>query len=75
LAISGQLDEAREVFDGICALATDLGLLAEEIDPTTKEHQGNFPQAFTHAALVEAAVELGRAEVRARGTLRGSSRT
>lgn len=75
LAISGQLDEAREVFQRTCALATDLGLLAEEIDPTTKEHQGNFPQAFTHAALVEAAVELGRAEVRARGTLRGSSRT
>jgi GH15 family glucan-1,4-alpha-glucosidase len=75
LAISGQLDEAREVFEGTCAHATDLGLLAEEIDPTTKEHQGNFPQAFTHAALVEAAIELGRAEVRARGTLRGSSRT
>jgi GH15 family glucan-1,4-alpha-glucosidase len=75
LAISGQLDEAREVFQRTCALATDLGLLAEEIDPTTKEHQGNFPQAFTHAALVEAAVELGRAEVRARGTLRGSFRT
>jgi GH15 family glucan-1,4-alpha-glucosidase len=75
LAVSGRLDEAREVFEGTCALATDLGLLAEEIDPTTKGHQGNFPQAFTHAALVEAAVELGRAELRARGRLRGSFRT
>jgi GH15 family glucan-1,4-alpha-glucosidase len=75
LAVSGRLDEGREVFEATWALATDLGLFAEEMDPTSREHQGNFPQAFTHAALVEAAAELGRAELRATGTRRGSLRT
>jgi GH15 family glucan-1,4-alpha-glucosidase len=76
LAATGSVDGARESFERTCALATDLGLFAEEIDPTTHEHVGNFPQAFCHAALVEAAAELGRAEmVRASGTLRGSLRT
>jgi GH15 family glucan-1,4-alpha-glucosidase len=76
LAATGSVDDARESFERTCALATDLGLFAEEIDPTTHEHVGNFPQAFCHAALVEAAAELGQAElVRASGTLRGSLRT
>lgn len=76
LAAVGTVDEAREVFEEACALATDLGLFAEMMDPVTRMHTGNFPQAFTHAALVEAAVELDRAEdVRARGTRRGSLRT
>jgi GH15 family glucan-1,4-alpha-glucosidase len=73
---TGRIAEGREVFDAACALANDLGLFAEEMDPTTREHTGNFPQAFTHAALVEAAAALGRAEsVRATGTSRGSLRT
>ena len=73
---TGRIEEGREVFDATCALASDLGLFAEEIDPTTQEQTGNFPQAFTHAALVEAAAALGRAEsVRARGTSRGLLRT
>jgi GH15 family glucan-1,4-alpha-glucosidase len=73
---TGRIEEGREVFDATCALASDLGLFAEEIDPSTGEHAGNFPQAFTHAALVEAAAALGRAEsVRATGTSRGSLRT
>lgn len=75
LAVSGELDVAQEVFESTCALATELGLFAEEMDPTTQEQQGNFPQAFTHAALVEAAGEVARARVRARGTPRGSRRT
>jgi GH15 family glucan-1,4-alpha-glucosidase len=76
LAETGRIQEAREVFEATCALANDLGLFAEEMDPTTREHTGNFPQAFTHAALVEAAGALGRAEaeVRAKGTFPGSLR-
>jgi GH15 family glucan-1,4-alpha-glucosidase len=76
LTETGRVEEGRDVFQTTCGLATDLGLFAEEIDPTTREHTGNFPQAFTHAALVEAAAALGRAEsVRATGTSRGSLRT
>jgi GH15 family glucan-1,4-alpha-glucosidase len=73
---TGRIEEGRDLFEATCALANDLGLFAEEMDPTTREHIGNFPQAFTHAALVEAAGALGRAEsVRAKGTSRGSLRT
>ena len=76
LTETGRLEEGREVFEAACALSTDLGLFAEEMDPTTREHTGNFPQAFTHAALVEAAAALARAEaIRGKGTSRGSLRT
>jgi GH15 family glucan-1,4-alpha-glucosidase len=77
LAATGRLDEARDVFEQTCALASPLGLFAEEIDPATREHLGNFPQAFTHSALVLAAAELAAAErrLRDRGTSRGSLRT
>jgi len=75
LTETGRVDEGREVFEATCALATDLWLFGEEMDPTTREHSGNFPQAFTHAALVEAAAALGRAGVvREIGTSRGSLR-
>jgi GH15 family glucan-1,4-alpha-glucosidase len=77
LAATGRLDEARDVFEQTCALASPLGLLAEEIDPASGEHLGNFPQAFTHSALVLAAAELAAAErrLRVRGTSPGSLRT
>ncbi len=76
LTETGRVEEGREVFEATCALATDLWLFAEEMDPTTREHTGNFPQAFTHAALVEAAAALGRAgSLRETGTSRGSLRT
>ena len=73
---TGRVEEGRDVLEATCALANDLGLFAEEMDPTTREHLGNFPQAFTHAALVEAAGALGRAEseIRTKGTFRGSLR-
>ena len=61
LAASGRADEAVAAFDSILARATPLGLLAEEIVAATGEHLGNFPQAFAHAALVTAAVNLSRA--------------
>ena len=41
--------------------ATSLGLYAEELDPTTNQHLGNFPQAFSHIGLINAAVSLAHA--------------
>ncbi|MEX2420569.1 MAG: glycoside hydrolase family 15 protein, partial [Actinomycetota bacterium] len=76
LAAIGEVAEAREVMEQACSFATDLGLFAEHLDPSTGEHMGNFPQAFTHAALVDAAAALGKAEqLRATGTFRGSLHT
>jgi hypothetical protein len=58
LALTGRLDDAERRFAELVDLATPLGLYAEEIDPATGLHQGNFPQALTHAALVQAALAL-----------------
>jgi GH15 family glucan-1,4-alpha-glucosidase len=56
--LQGRLDEARELFVRLIGLANDLGLLAEEYDPRSKRLLGNFPQAFSHVALVNAAFSL-----------------
>ena len=58
LASSGRRDEAVETFKALLALASPLGLYAEEMDPTTRAHLGNYPQALTHAGLVQAALAL-----------------
>ena len=55
----GRLDEARLIFEKMLTYANHLGLYAEEIGPTG-EQLGNFPQAFTHLALISAAVNLDR---------------
>jgi GH15 family glucan-1,4-alpha-glucosidase len=60
-ALQGRLDEARELFERLLGLRNDLGLLAEEWDPATRRQLGNFPQAFTHVALVNTAFNLSRA--------------
>jgi GH15 family glucan-1,4-alpha-glucosidase len=60
LARLGRLDEAVELFERLLALRNDLGLISEEYDPERKRLVGNFPQAFTHLALVETAFTLRR---------------
>ena len=62
LAIVGQTRRARELMERLVKAASPLGLYAEEFDPETGRHLGNFPQAFSHLALVEAAARLIVAE-------------
>lgn len=58
LADTGQREEAHDLFDQLCSLGNDVSLFGEQMDPSTKEHLGNFPQALTHAALLQAAISL-----------------
>jgi GH15 family glucan-1,4-alpha-glucosidase len=55
-------DEARELFERLIGVSNDLGLLAEEYDPAEKRLLGNYPQAFTHVGLVNAAFNLSHHE-------------
>jgi GH15 family glucan-1,4-alpha-glucosidase len=57
--LQGRVDEARTVFERLLGLANDVGLLAEEYDPSTGRLVGNFPQAFSHLQLVNTALLLG----------------
>jgi len=56
----GRRDDAVKLFERLLALRNDLGLLSEEYDTTAKRLCGNFPQAFSHLALVNSACNLGR---------------
>lgn len=58
LALSGELEEARERFAALCRLAGPLGLFSEQVDPATGDPLGNFPQALTHLSLIQAALAL-----------------
>jgi GH15 family glucan-1,4-alpha-glucosidase len=58
----GRNDDARKLFERLLALRNDLGLLSEEYDPRVGRLVGNFPQAFSHVALVNTAANLSHAE-------------
>jgi GH15 family glucan-1,4-alpha-glucosidase len=62
LALQGRKDEARTIFERLLGLRNDVGLLAEEYDPESGRQLGNFPQAFTHLALVNTAFVLSEGE-------------
>jgi GH15 family glucan-1,4-alpha-glucosidase len=62
LCMQGRRDEARVLFERLLALRNDVGLLAEEFDPASGRHLGNFPQAFSHIALVNSAMNLSERE-------------
>jgi alpha,alpha-trehalase len=64
LAMQGRLDEARSLFERLLSYAGRLGLFSEEIDSHNNSALGNYPQAFTHIALINSAVNLQRAEMR-----------
>jgi GH15 family glucan-1,4-alpha-glucosidase len=58
LARAGEAERARELFERLLGFCNDVGLLAEEIDPHSGELIGNFPQAFSHVGLIQAAIAL-----------------
>jgi GH15 family glucan-1,4-alpha-glucosidase len=60
--LAGRHDDARRTFERLLALRNDVGLLAEQYDPRLKRQVGNFPQAFSHIALVDTAFNLGHEE-------------
>lgn len=61
-ALTGQVERARETLTRAAGYATELGLFAEQVDPLSGELLGNFPQAFSHLGLVNAAQALADAE-------------
>jgi len=61
LALLGREHEARELFERLLSIRNDVGLLSEEYDPRAKRMLGNFPQAFSHIALINSAYSLQKA--------------
>ncbi|MBV9654679.1 MAG: glycoside hydrolase family 15 protein [Acetobacteraceae bacterium] len=62
MVLQNRRDEARALFERLLGLCNDVGLLAEEYDPRTGSACGNFPQAFSHVALIGTALNLSRAD-------------
>jgi hypothetical protein len=71
LAHAGRVDEAEGLLERLLSLANDVGLLAEEADPRTGEALGNFPQGFSHMALVLSCTNVSAAR---RGLIPGGAR-
>jgi GH15 family glucan-1,4-alpha-glucosidase len=67
LALDGQYDEAMTLFERLLGVRNDLGLLAEEYDPRTGRLLGNFPQAFSHIALINTAITLSQTPLAGQG--------
>ncbi|MBV9581785.1 MAG: glycoside hydrolase family 15 protein [Chloroflexi bacterium] len=65
LAQQGRLDEAAELYASLCARASPTGLLPEQINPSSGEFMGNFPQAFSHIGVIFSGVTLAAAQARA----------
>jgi GH15 family glucan-1,4-alpha-glucosidase len=61
LALLGRVDEARALFEHLLSFASDLGLLSEEIEPADGRLLGNYPQGYTHLALIRSAQTIARA--------------
>lgn len=61
-ALAGELEKGQALFERLLALRNDVGLLAEEYDPHRKRQLGNFPQAFSHVALINSARNLVQAQ-------------
>ena len=76
LKMMGRDQEAKDLFDRLLSLPNDVGLLAEEYDPKAKRQLGNFPQALSHVALINAAFEFmrtsGPGQQRAQSTASGT---
>ena len=64
-ALAGELDQATATFERAVAAISDVGLLAEEVDAGSGEMIGNFPQAFSHIGLINAAWAIAQAQQRA----------
>ncbi len=60
--LQGRYEEARQLFDRLLRRCNDVGLLAEEYDPLSGRMLGNFPQAYSHVALINSALNLSRQE-------------
>ena len=58
---TGRIEEATELFERLLSYGNDVGLFSEEYDPVAGHQLGNFPQAFTHVALINTAVNLAKA--------------
>lgn len=74
LAMAGEIERAERLFGQLAARVNDLGLFAEQIDPVTGEQLGNFPQAFSHIGLINAAGHLTEAAERRDAERHGAER-
>jgi len=72
--LQGRIVDARRLFDRLLALRNDVGLLSEEYDPRLRRLLGNFPQAFSHVALVNSALNLSAADKPAKQRSEADSR-
>jgi len=71
LALMGRLDDAEQAFHRVLAHANPLGLFSEDIDPEGRRLLGNFPQAYTHVGLINAAITIGQLREAEEGRARG----